>query len=207
METETIPAAPDEREGFFYSDVIPVRGSNVTTFLMKHEHDTQILYTPLYHCLSQLNEPIEFELLSGPLVRDIMSIFKMIKIMSLRPSSTCEMAPMIRCATMALSTDHDNYSRDPIIYRFIRNPSSVMAIKAIIQPKPTFNFDQCLMSATTADVFTALCNNSCVANEFFLYSDIDINWTAVSVFNEMKGQSYLISYIASFMTSDIWNGL
>ncbi|KAK1137399.1 hypothetical protein K0M31_001910 [Melipona bicolor] len=69
VETETIPAAPDEREGFFCSDMIPVRGCNVTTFLMKHECDTQIPFSPLYQCLSQLNDPIETELLSGPLVR------------------------------------------------------------------------------------------------------------------------------------------
>ncbi|KOX81115.1 hypothetical protein WN51_10040 [Melipona quadrifasciata] len=129
----------------------------------------------------------------------------MIEIMSLSPPSTCEMAPMIRCAAMMLSVDHDNYSRDPIIYRFIRNPSSVMAVRTVIQPKPSFNFDRYLMSATTVDIFTSLYDLH-LTSELFSYNDIDINWTAVPVFNGMIDKSCLIPYIASFMTSDIWSG-
>ncbi|KAK1137400.1 hypothetical protein K0M31_001911 [Melipona bicolor] len=62
------------------------------------------------------------------------------------------------------------------------------------------------MSATTVDIFTSLCSNSRVVSKLFSYSDIDINWTAVPVSNEMIDKSCLIPYIASFMTSDIWSG-
>lgn len=97
---------------------------------------------------------------------------------------------------------------DPIHHRFIRGAQSVRPMGMTIRQKAHAELDSYQMCVTTVDTFTALCNNSLDwdTKDGFRHSQLDVDWVAVPVTQSMIGQEYMVPYIASFLSSDLWSG-
>lgn len=130
----------------------------------------------------------------------------LVKAMMLRPSTRYEIAAMLRCGCMAMSLAEESFRSDPIEKRFIRNPHSVSGIGFDILQKPGINLHKWNAVAMPLDIFVALANNSYYSDvvEGFTYGGLDVNWTAVP--SRLIGQSHILAYLFSFLSSDAWSG-
>lgn len=117
------------------------------------------------------------------------------------------MAALVRSACMTISVDGESHAMDPLIWRFLRDPVSVKYAGSTIQKKPGYHVSDYRVACVPVDTFVSMCNNSGGpgVHQNFIYGSLDIEWTAVPVFNSMIGQRFLIPYIAAFMTSDLWS--
>jgi len=60
------PPQPDPNLGFYYSDVLPVRVTSVSSMTSWHEQDTPIPFSPVYQALAgRLNDPAQTGVLSA----------------------------------------------------------------------------------------------------------------------------------------------
>lgn len=206
------PPPPDPNLGYFYSDTLPVRVVASSSMIAPRETEP-MPYSPQYQILSgRLNDPAQTGVLSsvvrGPNVRDATTMSSLVKAMSLRPSTRYEIAPMLRCGAMALSVATESYTRDPIFYRFLRKPSEIVDLGLSIMQKPGTDANGWRAVAMPLDTFVALANNSYYPSTVngFEYSGLDVTWTAVPVPSRLLGQSHLLAYLFSFLSSDAWSG-
>lgn len=202
----------DQNLGYYYSDMLPVRCVAITTMISERESEP-VPYSPQYQILAgRLNDPAQTGVLSSvvrrPNVRDATTMSSLVKAMSLRPSTRFEIAAMVRSGCMGMSVAEENYETDPIPYRFVRKAANVEYIGMSIQQKPHIVPEDWKIVAMPLDTFVALANNSYFATTppDFSYSALDVSWTAVPVPSRLLGQSHLIAYIYSFLSSDAWSG-
>lgn len=202
----------DQRLGYFYSDYVPVRSLGVTSMTCSRESEP-MPYSPVFQALAgRLNDPAQTGVLSsvirGPNVRDSTTMTSLVKALMLRPSTRYELAGLIRCGAMAMSVAEESYMTDPIVYRFIRKPKNVSGIGLDILQKPGVVPDTWKAVAMPLDTFVALANNSYYSSPVpgFTYGGLDVNWTAVPVPSRLLGQSHLLAYLMSFLSSDSWSG-
>lgn len=202
----------DDNTGYYYSDILPVRSVAVSTMTALRETDP-MPYSPQYQILAgRLNDPAQTGVLSavvrGPNVRDATTMSSLVKALALRPSTRYEIAAMLRCGCMGLSVGEESYFTDPIPHRFVRKPTSVSGSGMDILQKPGVNAASWKSVAMPLDTFVALANNSYYSHtpEDFTYGGLDVTWTAVPVPSRLLGQSHLLAYIMSFLSSDSWSG-
>lgn len=74
--------------------------------------------------------------------------------------------------------------------------------------KPGINPEDWKAITMPFDTFVALANNTDYSTPVvgFTYGGMDVNWTAVPVPTRLLGQSHLLAYIYSFLSSDGWSG-
>ncbi|KMQ93498.1 peroxidase 12 [Lasius niger] len=202
----------DDNTGYYYSDILPVRSVSVSTMTCQRETDP-MPYSPQYQILAgRLNDPAQTGVLSavvrGPNVRDATTMSSLVKALALRPSTRYEIAAMLRCGCMGLSVGEESFFTDPIPYRFVRKPTAVSGVGMDILQKPGINPNSWRALAMPLDTFVALANNSYYSNtpEDFTYGGLDVTWTAVPVPSRLLGQSHLVAYVMSFLSSDSWSG-
>lgn len=202
----------DPNTGFYYSDILPVRSVAVSSMVCQREHDP-VPYSPQYQILAgRLSDPAQTGVLAsvvkGPNVRDATTMTSLVKAMSLRPSTRYEIAAMVRSGSMAMSVAEESYASDPIPYRFLRKPLNVSGSGLDILQKPGTDPDSWQTTAMPLDTCVALANNSYFSSTVpgFTYGGLDVTWTAVPVPSRLLGQTHLLAYVYSFLSSDAWSG-
>lgn len=209
---DAVDEEPDPSTGFYYSDILPVKSLAVSSMIPNRETEP-MPYSPQYQVLAgRLSDPAQTGVLAsvvrGPNVRDATTMTSLVKALSLRPSTRYEIAAIMRSGAMALSVAEESYACDPITRRFIRKPTRVSGVGVDILRKPGVIPANWRALAMPLDTFVALANNSYYPTtvDGFTYGGLDVNWTAVPVPSRLIGQSHLLPYIYSFLTSDAWTG-
>ncbi|KAI4482526.1 hypothetical protein M0802_013630 [Mischocyttarus mexicanus] len=214
VKTRSATDNPVLENGYYYSDTLPVRVITVANFQSRAEQGASPPYSPLYlSYLGRLSDPAQTGVLGatirGPNVRDSTAMTALAKAMSRRPGTVYEIAPMVRSACALLSICAENYELDPILLRFVRNVNFNTRNNSIfISQKADFPSSPLLITAMPLDTFTALANNSFyhATVDGFDYAGLDSDWVAVLVSSRMIGQSHLLAYITSWMSSELWAG-
>lgn len=203
----------DDNLGFYYSDTIPVRVFAVSNFTQSREFDEPIPYSTYYqHLAARLNDPAQTGVLSsvmrGPNVRDSTTTTALVKAMMLRQSTVLEIAAILRCGLMTLSVCEESYSTDSTYMRFVRKLINSTPGSMTIQRTPGWVREDWVATAVPIDIFVSICNNSFqgLCPDGFEYDSLDISWTAVPIKSNILGQSHLVPFAFSFMSSEAWNG-
>ncbi|BAU58961.1 capsid protein [Camponotus nipponicus virus] len=204
--------AEDVNEGFYYSDMIPVRSAAVSSMTAPRETDP-MPWTPVFQALAtRLNDPAQTGVLAAvvrsPNVRDCTTMSSLVKSVMLRPSTRYELAAMVRVLAMQLSVSEETYAVDPIPLRFIRNADQVRPDSVDIFSKPGVVPQEWKIVAMPLDTFVALANNTYFASAApgFSYTELDVSWTAVPFPSDIIGQTFAVPYIMSFLSSEAWSG-
>ena len=210
--TQEAPA-PDPNLGFFYPDTIPVRVATISTFVSKREEEEPVPFSPIFQALAgRLNDPAQTDVLTsvvrGPNVPDATSLTSLVKAMELFPSTRHEVAPLVRAVTMQMSLAEESFSLDPISHRFVRKAIHIEKMGMNIVHKPNFVANEWKVIAMGLDTFMAIANNSFADQTPLGYGrdTLDQDWVAVPVTSMMINQSWLLTYIACFLSSDFWSG-
>lgn len=195
---------PDPNLGYYYSDILPVRSVTVSSMVCQRETEP-MPYSPLFQAVADmLNDPAPTDIFG--VSAEYVPIMCLVKSLMLYSSTRYEIAAMLRCGAMAMSVAEESFATDPIPYRFVRKPTSVSTVGMDILQKPGVAADTWKIIAMPLDTFVTVANNSCYATSGFTYCDLDINWIAIPVPTRLIGQSHLLAYIYSFLSSDAWSG-
>lgn len=217
----SVQAPPDT----FYSDTIPVRCFNVTTYKTKREQTMAIPYSPTYLAYTQrMSDPASTGALGsvvrGPSIRDATSLASLCKYLQKDTGTYYEMAAIIRLACISLSVCPENYQSEIIQYRFLRdywpNPNGYTSPSIVPPPAGSYHLN---IVAMPLDVFLAFQLGKmnpvtviqppapAVPTEGpWRPGRMDEYWTAVPARSEILGCRWFIPYMCSFLHSALWNG-
>lgn len=194
------------------SPSVPVYVVGSTSMTTVQEEGHARAYSTFYnHIVAKLTDPASQSALGaitkGVGTRDAGGILSLAKFLLKSSSTIKEVTPIVRLGCMAMSTSVRAYEKETIYYRFLRGwtrgSTDNMGIDIIRPIVPT----ESRIIAMPLDVFVALCNNKYTHNvPMFAASGCDVTWTAVPVRNEILNRRWIIPYIASFLTSELWNG-
>lgn len=200
-----------------YSDTLPVRCFNVTTYKTKREMGMSVPYSPIYTAFVQrLSDPASTGALGSvvrsPSVRDATSLAALCKYLYKDTGTFYEMAPIIRLACIATSLCPPNYSTEVIPYRFTRDfkPNRQEFYPPEISSEVD-NTQHINMIAMPLDVYVAWVTgkmNPVVGNnnQNWVPNRMDEYWTAVPCRSEFLTRRAMIPYIISFLHSLYWSG-
>lgn len=195
------------------ANTIPVRCVQSTTWKTEEQLSQSIPYSPIYTSIVQrLNDPSATGALGalarGPSIRDGTSLISLAAHLANDTGSVMEIAPVIRATCIGLSVSGECYDTDPIQYRVFRNFTRTGVVATHIYKPPQPRVD-CKILAVGVDLFTSFMIDKTGALDNggnFTYQNADVTWTAVPVRAAMMNQHYIVPYIASFLTSEIWAG-
>lgn len=148
----------------------------------------------------------------APTFKDGATIFSMTKFLMQGVDQWLEMAAIVRCLCMTLSTVYDGYVDDTTHLRFTRNCAT-----------QSVNMDRWISSRSVHDSYKITCCTSDIFNAIILnrdsqtnanmntsanwkVSDLDTKWTMVPIRTSFLSNPGLVPYIASYLTSELWNG-
>lgn len=195
------------------ANTIPIRCVQSTSWKTDEQLSQSIPYSAIYTSIVQrLNDPSATGALGalarGPSIRDGTSLISLASHLANDTGSVMEIAPVVRAACIGLSVSSECYDTDPIQYRVFRNFTR-NGITAMHIYKPESTSISCNIMAVGVDLFTSFMidkTGPLDQNSQYKYQNADVTWTAVPVRAAMMNQSYIVPYIASFITSEIWAG-
>lgn len=195
------------------ANTIPVRCVQSTSWKTEEQSAQSIPYSPIYTSIVQrLNDPSATGALGalarGPSIRDGTSLISLAAHLANDTGSVMEIAPVIRAACIGLSVSSECYDTDPIQYRVFRNFTRT-GVTATNIYKPDSPRVSCNIMAVGVDLFTSFMIDKTGPLDQagdYRYQAADVSWTAVPVRAAMMNQSYIVPYIASFVTSELWAG-
>lgn len=202
----------DPPQKYYYSDIIPVRAIALTSMTSARETEP-MPWSPAFQMMAaRLNDPAS----AGPLapvvkgsnVRDATTWTSLVKSIMIRNTTRYELAAMIRVICMHMSVAQEAYSTDGTPTRFIRKPTHMRFDGMAIYEKPGVSSLKLDIIAMPIDTFVCVANNTHfeVFPRDFSYTMLDVEWIAVPVPTDLIGQTTLIPYIASFLSSELWSG-
>lgn len=210
-----IPDPNYEFEAFRPSDTMPIRVVGVSNWRSEYEMNLPVPYSPIYtSILQRLQDPAATGALGsmarGPSIRDATSYISLAKAIAKSPSSVFEIAPLLRLGCIITALSSYNYSTEIIYHRFIRRWTTDTYIGPYIahknEPWTLSGYD---FLAMPLDIFVSFMLNKYGrddCNDDFVYNGVDSDWTAIPVRSELLGENTIIPYLASFLSSELWNG-
>nr|WJE88714.1 MAG: capsid protein [Halyomorpha halys toti-like virus 2] len=195
------------------ANTIPVRCVQSTSWKTDEQLSQSIPYSAIYTSIVQrLNDPSATGALGalarGPSIRDGTSLISLAAHLANDTGSVMEIAPVVRATCMGLSVSSECYDTDPIQFRVFRNFTRTEVTATHIY-KPDVPPVSCNIMAVGVDIFTSFMIDKTGPLDQagdFKYQNADVTWTAVPVRAAMMNQFYIIPYIASFVTSELWAG-
>nr|UHR49804.1 MAG: hypothetical protein [Sanya orius sauteri totivirus 2] len=195
------------------ANTIPVRCVQSTSWKTDEQLSQSIPYSAIYTSIVQrLNDPSATGALGalarGPSIRDGTSLISLAAHLANDTGSVMEIAPVVRATCMGLSVASECYDTDPIQYRVFRNFSRTGVTATNIYMPETAPVS-CNIMAVGVDLFTSFMIDKTGPLDQagdYKYQNADVTWTAVPVRAAMMNQFYVVPYIASFITSELWAG-
>nr|QXV86549.1 capsid protein [Totiviridae sp.] len=196
------------------SDTVPVRVVTVSTWKSKVESTIPIPYSPMYaSLLSRIADPSAVgalgSTLRAPSVRDSVSMLSLVKYLSTTPKSSMEVAAALRVTAMGVAITEDCYSTEIVNYRIIRGWTQSRYLGVEISQLHDSQPQDSKIIAVPLDLFVSVMLDKQPAmadTPIFSYLNADITWTAIPMTSEVMNMRYSVPYVASFLTSQFWNG-
>lgn len=206
-ETDDNDGQEDDNISGCYSDFVPVRVVQASPWIVKYEQAIRVPYSPIFTSIikqSMMWEP--------PIIDD--SFETIAKYAAGSATSVMEVAASVRLGCLIMSLSKQCYTTEIIQRRIIRGWTDEEYVGFEINVDKAL-YPQCYITAMPLDTFVAHIQNktnfSIRANHDdmtpeFLSREIDITWTAVPIKQKHLNSSYLIPYIAAFLTSSLSSG-
>lgn len=209
------PDPPPEptNTAYIYSDMVPVRAFNVSSWRSRSTQHEEPPYTTYYQALSErMNDPSAstalMSVVRGPTIRDTSSIIGLARYLKSQSESFRESAAMTRALCAAVSFDHWLYDVDPVAYKPIRNWVQDYSKVPTISISSTMVPTGAKILAVPLDVAVSIALNKMnrEAPDPFFYRQMDSDWTMIPIRQTALDNPWSLHYIISFLDSAYWNG-
>jgi len=210
-------SAPPAELSTCYSDTLPVRVVGIKRLKHDYERNFSIPYSHLFKNMEKMlanptaledlyNE--ENECYDRDRVLLFLSLTEYLQTKITELESMFEVAPLVRLGCMYLSISEQFYETEIITRRIIRGFEQTAYLGCEITQEtrrtPVSNILACTLGAFTTFMFNN--TGSMDPDTIFLKSQYDKEWTAVPISYDFLYRSSAVPYIASFLTSEFYNG-
>lgn len=181
-----------------------------------------ILDLPSVHCTRQYLTESKIlasgtlgSMTRGPATMDASSLIALIKYTMSSTTSKLDVAPMVRLGCVILSISEQCYKTEIIQHRIIRGWQEQQYLGCEISNLRDI-YPNTYITAITLDSFISYTFDKCSSIIYrqdgqervhtFLPGDMDTDWVAIPITQRQLRSSFVVPYIAAFMTSSLWSG-
>lgn len=202
---------------YIYSDILPVRYVQSRKQRRAEELARDLPFTPAYQSIvSRLNDMTAssamMSIVRSPTVRDGSIQFNLAKFTMNNSDCYKDVGVLVRCLCIGLSIGKFAWHVDNTKYRFIRRGQGwtepiihiVTAVDIPTMPqRPETN-----IIAMPVDLAISFAMNKLQTSppQGYRYDDLDTNLIMIPIRMQLLHNQYASVYIASFLTSELWNG-
>lgn len=200
---------------YCYSDTLPVKCFQPTSWLRGPSVNREPPYSPFFNSISERlsdSNPTTALMtsLKAPTVRDMGSIASLAKFLKHADENYREVSAILRVLCIGISTDKFAYSADPIYYKFVRRFNYVYSLDqpatGAIVPFTAEQLPQLNFIVVPLDIAVSYAVNKGTVAGTYAYNDLDVTWTMVPIRQTAVNNPWAFLYVMSFLDSCYWNG-
>lgn len=198
---------------YTYSDMIPIRTVQPTSWPMETDQGHGVPYTNFFTSLmNRLADPNTtaplMSVVRGPSVRDAPSIMGLVRTLANLSETAKESAAMLRALCLACAWDKHAYECDPTVLKWIRGVSPTGALARSFHWGAKTDYPDGKIVAVPFDIAVTLGMNKRTVTHLpdFPFEGMDVDWTMVPVSSKFLTNRASFIYVLSFLDSAYWNG-